>query len=143
MLKMLICVDGSEAALRAVDFAVRKKDWYKDPVEIHLMNVQPPMPYGSSVSAAIGHDAVNKYHRDEALAALQPALQKLQAVGMAAAHHICVGDAAEMITDFAKEKGFDQIIMGTRGAGTTRGLMMGSVPTKTIHLSEVPVLLVK
>ena len=143
MLKMLVCVDGSEASLRAVDFVMRKKDWYRDPVEVHLINVQPPMPYGSSVTSAIGHDAVNKYHKDEAMAALQPAMQKLQAAGMTLSHHICVGDPAELITDFAKERGFDQIVMGTRGVGSTVGLMLGSVATKTIHLSEVPVLLVK
>ena len=142
MLKMLVPVDGSDAANRALDFAIKKKDWYKDPIELHIINVQPPMPYGSSVTSVIGKDAVNKYHRDEALAVLKPAMQTLDAAGVKYVHHICVGEPGELIAEFAKEKGCDQIVMGARGMGTA-SLLLGSVATKTIHASEVPVLLVK
>jgi YjbE family integral membrane protein len=141
-LKMLISIDGSPASLRAAEFAVRKKDWYKGPVELHLINVQPPMPFGSSVSSAVGHDAVTKYHQDEAAAALEPAMQKVEGAGLPVVQHVCVGDPAEVIASFARERGFDQIIMGTTGTGTA-SLMLGSVATRTIHLSEVPVLFVK
>ena len=143
MLKLLLPVDGSETSLRAVDFAVRKKDWYKDPVEIHLVSVQPPLPFGSRVSSILGHDKVEQYHRDEAMAALKHAMQKLDAAGAKYFHHICVGEPAEMIAQFAREKGCDQIVMGTRGLGSTSSLLLGSVATKVIHLSEAPVLLVK
>lgn len=142
MLKMLVPVDGSESSTRALDFAIGKKDWYKDGVELHIINVQPPMPYGSSVSSVIGKDAMNKYHRDEAMSVLNPVMQKLDAAGVKYVHHICVGEPAELIADFAKEKGCDQIIMGARGMGTA-SLLLGSVATKTIHASTVPVLLVK
>jgi nucleotide-binding universal stress UspA family protein len=33
--------------------------------------------------------------------------------------------------------------MGTRGLGHVAGMLLGSVTTKVIHLTEVPVLLVK
>ena len=36
-----------------------------------------------------------------------------------------------------------KVYMGTRGLGTIAGLLMGSVTVKVIHLSDVPVLLVK
>jgi nucleotide-binding universal stress UspA family protein len=143
MLKMLVPVDGSDSSLRAVDFAVTKRDWYKDTVEIHLINVQAPMPFGSRVTSVIGHDAVDKYHREEGMAALKAAMQKLEAAGMPCVHHISVGDPAETIAAFAKERSFDQIIMGKRGVGTATGLLVGSVATKVVHLSDVPVLLVK
>jgi hypothetical protein len=67
---------------------------------------------------------------------------KLDAAGVPYVHHISVGDPAEVIAEFAKQKGCDQIVMGTRGLGAT-GLLLGSVTTKLIHLSDVPVLLVK
>src|SRR3954470_2194672 len=143
MLKMLVPFDGSEPSMHALDFAIRKKDWYNQAIELHLINVQPPMPYGATVTAALGRDAVNKYHRDESMAVLAPAMQKLDGAGLKYVHHICVGDPGELITQFAKEQGCDQIVMGTRGAGTTASLLIGSVATKVIHLSEIPVLLVK
>ena len=33
--------------------------------------------------------------------------------------------------------------MGTRGLGSVAGMLLGSVVTKVLHLTEVPVLLVK
>jgi len=35
------------------------------------------------------------------------------------------------------------IVMGTRGMGTVANLVLGSVATKVIHLSHIPVILVK
>jgi nucleotide-binding universal stress UspA family protein len=142
MLKLLLPVDGSDSSSRAVEFAVNKKGWYKDPVELHLINVQPPMPFGSRVASVIGHAAVEQHHREEAMAALKPAMRKLDAAGVPYIHHISVGEPAEVIAQFVKEKGFDEIIMGAKGLGTT-GLLLGSITTKLIHLTDVPVLLVK
>jgi nucleotide-binding universal stress UspA family protein len=142
MLKLLLPVDGSDSSVRAVEFAVNKKGWYKDPVELHLINVQPPMPFGSRVASVIGHAAIEQHHRDEGMAALKPAMQKLDAAGVPYVHHISVGDPAEVIAEFAKQKGCDQIVMGTKGLGAT-SLLLGSVTAKLIHLTVVPVLLVK
>jgi len=36
--------------------------WFKQPIEIHLLNVQHPMPYGNRVTSAIGQDKVAQYH---------------------------------------------------------------------------------
>lgn len=143
MLKLLVSVDGSESAVRAVEHMITKLAWFKDGVEIHLLNVQHPMPYGNRVTSVLGQDKVNQYHHDEGIAALQPARAKLDAAGIKYAFHIGVGEAAETIVHYAREKGCDQIVMGTRGLGSTAGLLLGSVATKVIHLAEVPVLLVK
>jgi nucleotide-binding universal stress UspA family protein len=143
MLKLLVPVDGSDTSLRAVEQVIKMAASYKDPAELHVINVQPPMPFGSRVSSVIGHDAVEKYHREEALKALQGAMQKLDAAGVKYAHHIAVGEPAETITDYATQKGIDQIVMGTRGSGTASSLFLGSVATKVVHLAKVPVLLLK
>ena len=51
------------------------------------------------------------------MAALKTAMQKLDAAKIKYHHHIGVGEAAEVISQYATEKGCDQIIMGTRGHG--------------------------
>lgn len=142
MLKFLLPVDGSESSTRAVEFALKKKDWYKDSVELHLINVQPPMPFGSRVSSVIGHSAIEQHHREEGMAALKPAMRALDAAGVPYVHHISVGDPAEVLVEFARQKGCDQIVMAPKGLGMT-SLLMGSVTSKLIHLTDVPVLLVK
>lgn len=143
MLKFLVPVDGSEPSCRAVDHLIRKLGWFQDGVEIHLLNVQPQIPYGGRVSSVIGHDKLAQYHQEEGMAALKTAMQKLDAAKIRYHYHIGVGDEAQVICKYAKEKGCDQIFMGTRGLGKVSNLLLGSVATKVIHLSPVPVLLVK
>ena len=70
--------------------------------------------------------------------------------GSARKHHVTCqtrmefGEAvAETIDRVARETGADQIVMGARGLGRFRGLMLGSVTTQVVHLANVPVTLVK
>ncbi|HEX9686694.1 MAG TPA: universal stress protein [Burkholderiales bacterium] len=143
MLKFLVAVDGSAPSNRAVDQLIGHLTLLKDPAEIHLLNVQHPIPYGSRVSAVVGHDKIAQFHREEGMAALKTAMQKLDAAKIGYHHHIGVGAEAEVICQYVKEKGCDQIFLGTRGLGTVSNLVLGSVASKVIHLSQVPVLLVK
>ena len=143
MLKFLVPVDGSESSNRAVEFLVRKLDWFKDGVEIHLLNVQHLIPYGDRVSSVVGRDRIAQFHHEEGMAALKPAMHKLDAARIKYHHHIGVGDEADIVCKYAKEKGCDQIVMGTRGMGAISNLVLGSVATKVLHLTTVPVLLVR
>lgn len=53
------------------------------------------------------------------------------------------GDAASQIVKQATKSNADLIIMGTRGLGNLRGLLIGSVSNKVIHNAKCPTLLVK
>ncbi len=143
MLKLLVPVDGSEHSDHTIDHLLKNMNWYKGGAEIHLLNVQHTMPYGSRVSSVIGHDKINEYHHDEGMAALKTAMQKLDAAKVKYHYHIGVGEEAEIIVKYAEEKACDQIVMGTRGMGSVSNMLLGSVATKVIHLAKVPVLLVK
>ena len=141
MLKMLVAVDGSEHSARTISHVIKETNRYKDGVEVHLLNVQRPLP--ARAASHIGHDKVQEYHREQGLQALAEARKTLDAAKVKYQYHIGVGDEAEVIARYAKEKGCDQIVMGTRGAGLVSNLVLGSVANKVIHLSPVPVLLVK
>jgi nucleotide-binding universal stress UspA family protein len=52
---------------------------------------------------------------------------------------IAEGGAAWHITNWANEHDVDLIVMGTRGLGNVRGLLMGSVAAKVIHDASCPV----
>ena len=143
MLKLLLAVDGSECSGRALDHFIARIGWFKGSLEIHILNVQHPIPYGSRVSSVVGHEKLQEYHQEEGLAALKEARAKLDRAGIKYHYHIGVGEPAQVITQYAKEKGCDEIVMGSRGLGTVEGLLLGSVATKVIHLATVPVMLVK
>jgi nucleotide-binding universal stress UspA family protein len=143
MKKVLVPIDGSATSLRALDILMQKRTLYRDPgeLEIHLLNVQHPV--SGDVDTFVDHDQIKQYHREQSLEALQPARDLLDQAGIPYIFHIGVGDPGEVIAHYAKEKGCDQIIMGTRGRGELAGLLLGSVTWKVIHLAEVPILLVK
>ena len=143
MPKFLVPVDGSDASARAVTKFVSMLGWYAGPVEVHLLNVQPEIPYGGRVSGYLGKEMITKFHQEEGLAALQPARSLLDAAGVAYRYHIGVGEPADVICRYAEDQSCDHIVMGTRGLGTVSNLILGSVATRVVHLSPVPVLLLK
>ena len=53
------------------------------------------------------------------------------------------GDPAFQIVKKAKEGNYQLIIMGSRGLGGIKGLMLGSVSQKVSQLSHCPVLIIK
>ncbi|MGH8619790.1 MAG: universal stress protein [Burkholderiales bacterium] len=141
-MKILLPVDGSECALRAVDFVIRNAGTYREAVELLLLTVHPPIPYQNAI-AALGKEKVNQYYHDEGIEALKSARAKLDAAKVAYHFHIGVGDPAEVIAQYAKEKGVDQIVIGTHGRGQMGTALLGSVAGKVIQRAPVPVLLVK
>ena len=52
------------------------------------------------------------------------------------------GSEAEAILTVTKKNQADLIVMGTRGFGAVKGLLIGSVSRKVIHLSACPVMVV-
>ncbi len=142
MLTVLLPVDGSECSDRAVDFVIEKMRAREGVVELHLLTVHAPIPYARAVSA-IGADKVEQYYREEGEATLKAPRARLDGAKVAYTHHIMVGDPADVIARFAKEKKVDQIVIGTHGRGRVGSIVMGSVASKVVHLTDVPVLLVK
>jgi nucleotide-binding universal stress UspA family protein len=142
MMEILLPVDGSENSLRAVRHVIAMKEQYRDPIEVHLLNVQLPVASGA-VKMFIGRQQLNDFYRDEGVVALKDARALLDQAGVSYQHHIGVGDLAGTIVSYAKEKQCRQIVIGTRGRGSFAGALLGSVAVKVIHLADMPVLLIK
>ena len=140
MMKILVPIDGSENALRALDKAIvflRERG----PFELHLLNVQPAL--GGDVSGFVGSAAVKDFHREEGEKALASARALLEKQKIPYKAHITVGPVGESIAGFAKKLGCDTIIMGTRGLGKIRGALLGSASTEVIRCADMPVTFVK
>ena len=142
MLSVLVPIDGSPNALRALRHVISPEAICRAPEKIHLLNVQPPVASGV-VRLFLSREDLSGYYEDEAEQALRPARQEIEKAGVAFQVEIRVGDAAETIVRYAREQHCSLIAMGTRGMGSVGNLLLGSVATKVIGLSEIPVLLVK
>jgi nucleotide-binding universal stress UspA family protein len=142
MLKLLIAVDGSDQALRAVDWCARMARGGV-PVQVVLLHVRHlPVQYGEISAANVAAlDAAQKKLQEQALAEAQSRALggglDLRALLRAA------GLPAQEIVRVAAEQGVDQIVMGTHGHGAAGSLFLGSVSQRVVKLSPLPVLLVK
>jgi nucleotide-binding universal stress UspA family protein len=141
-MKVLIPVDGSASANRAVEYVVASVAWLKEAPQIHLLNVQWKLASGN-VKLFIDQDTINDYYREQGMAALAEARARLDAAGLAYSYHIAVGTPAEAIVQAAQEQHADQIVMSAHGQNTLSSMLLGSVASKVAHLAPVPVLLVK
>jgi nucleotide-binding universal stress UspA family protein len=141
--KILVAVDGSDHSMHAVEYVAARRAARANPadVEIHLLNVQTPLP--SLAAQAAGGERVRQHHHEEGIAALARARASLDAQKVPYVFHIGVGEPAEVIAAYAKDKGCGEIVMGCRGLGSVSGLLLGSVATKVVHMATVPVTLMK
>ncbi|OIR11534.1 TRAP-T-associated universal stress protein TeaD [mine drainage metagenome] len=141
-MKVLIPIDGSMAANRAVDHVIGSVAWLKEIPQVCLLNVQWKLASGN-VKLFISQDTINDYYREQGMAALAEARAKLDAAGLAYSYHISVGTPAEAIVQYAQEKQVDQIVISAHGQDTLSDMLLGSVASKVAHLAKTPVLLVK
>jgi nucleotide-binding universal stress UspA family protein len=56
---------------------------------------------------------------------------------------IVFGHEAKEIINFAQKGKFDLIVIGARGRGTIKQMLLGSVSNTIVHSSKVPVLVIK
>ena len=67
----------------------------------------------------------------------------LESAGMIFEQEIATGDPAHTLIDIVERFECDTIIMGSRGVGTMRSALLGSVSHEVLHSSPVPVMIVK
>lgn len=141
-MKLLIPLDGSPAAQRAVDYVIGHQDMFNEVPQLLLLNVQWKVATGN-VKLFINQDTINDYYREQGMAALQPARAALDAAQFPYQYHISVGTPAESIAQYAREQDVDQIVMCRQGQGGLQLFLLGSVVAKLLHLASCPVLLIK
>lgn len=145
MIRILVPVDGSPAALRAAQQAVTQANQLTQPVEILLLNVQAHAPWGDLMLSGKPSE-LESFARQQRAAGekiLQDAQAIVAAAGVASRSFVEIGDAPYVINDYVRQYHCDQIVMGTRGLGRIGELLLGSVANKVLHLAPVPVTLVK
>ena len=141
-MKIVVPLDGSAASERALDHALSLAATNPATLLV-LVNVQTPDTLGFPDIRMSSTDA-------RVLARRQSETLLRKSVEACEKHHVsCETRAeygepvAETIVRVAHEVGADQIVMGARGLGRLRGLVFGSTTTQVVHLTGIPVTLVK
>lgn len=142
MMKLLIAVDGSDHARRAVEAAARLVR-QGVAVEATLVHVREgPAYYGEL--PPFDYESIDRGLRQRQKTLLEAALAHARNSGLqTVATQAAEGQAAQEIVRLAADRGADCIVMGTRGMNALGGLLLGSVAQRVVHLAAVPVMLVK
>ena len=141
MLKVLVAIDGSDHSHRAIDTVLKLHTEAKG-LSLHVLNVQEePIVYGE-VAIYVSEEKARQYANDAGERILVSASERLRQAGLAFTSEVAIGDIAPTIARRAAEKGCDLIVLGTRGMGAIGNLVLGSVATKVVHVTDIPVLLV-
>ena len=142
MLNVLLPVDGSANATRATQKLIETLGWYKERPKVELLAVHVPVPRFPNMGLVVSEEMLQRYYADECEAMLAPSKEALDAAGVGYTAHTLVGAIAESIIEQAKQSGSNMIYMGTRGMTALSNMVLGSIATRVLHLSHVPVVLI-
>jgi nucleotide-binding universal stress UspA family protein len=140
---ILVAIDGSDNAMRALEEAL--KVFATDALHIHLLTVAEVIQMNEVLfkDTSTGMHQIEDEHKAACQKLLEPATRKLAQAGISHDAHIEIGQPAQTIVETASKYHCGMIVVGTRGNGAIRSIVVGSVANKVVHLSRVPVLLVK
>lgn len=137
-MKILVPADGSPYTRRAAEYLAAHPEAYARTTELHLLHVCMPLAYPGAARATI-----EPYEREESLEALAAAEKPLRGANLPFRSTWEIGDPAEVIAAYARRHAIDLVVMGSHGFGAHAGLALGSVSSKVIASTRVPVLLVR
>ncbi|RLB29483.1 MAG: universal stress protein [Deltaproteobacteria bacterium] len=133
MEKILVPVDGSEQSHKAVGFAVDLANHYH--ATIYLLHVFKLTIVPEGLGEYVVSDRVQlRALGDKIIAAAEDEAKGHGVERIETA--VVEGDPAERIIDYAKEHDVDIIVIGSRGLGTFKGLLLGSVSNKVTHRAD-------
>ena len=135
--RILLATDGSKEAALAARAAVDLAD--KTGSELHVAHVAPfvPMPFAYTETEPAQRE-------QEARKLLDEQVEKIEASGGTIAQaYLRMGKEAEEIVTLGEEIGAGLIVVGSRGLGGMRRVLMGSVSDSVVRHAHCPVLVVR
>jgi nucleotide-binding universal stress UspA family protein len=140
-MKILIAIDGSPAALDAARHGLElvrgglRAEFVlatvQDPAYLYELVLAPDTEVLERVSGAVGARA------------LEGAETLFKAAGVAFEREVGSGEPATTLVEIAGRHGCTAILMGARGMGALRGVLLGSVSQGVLQRTTVPVIIVQ
>ncbi len=138
---IIVAYDGSEHANRALEIGIdlaKKYNAKLDVVEV----IDTAMLTGMGL-APVPAEVVDQIYT-KAKREVEMAKNKAVQAGLSnVSGETLEGDPASSLLDYAGKNGADLIITGSRGLSTLKRIVLGSVSTRIVQESKIPVLVVK
>lgn len=137
--KILVANDGSDGAQKALHLAIDVANRYS--AELHEISVEERLPhYAATVGEVVeAKQEAAEYFRN----VTREAERTARAQGVQLSSHIVPGHEVETIVTFAKQHGFDLLVIGFMGHSKIFGRIWGSSSHNLTKLAPCTVLVVK
>jgi nucleotide-binding universal stress UspA family protein len=145
--KILVPTDGSETALRAVEYAVGlAKQTHASVILVSVIDKSALVAQAVPSETVPAHllEPVDEYLTNAAKVYLEQARKLCKKDGIKASKIIRTGHPVEEIIDEAENSNADLIVIGSHGRSTIASAVLGSVTFGIIHKdTRFPVLVVR
>ncbi|MDG5471990.1 universal stress protein [Jeotgalibacillus sp. ET6] len=138
MRKLMVAIDGSEHAERALEKAISISASHDD-AYIDLVyavdgdqSKSDILHYGDSDTA--------RYKREKML---EKNAEKARQEGIHVSIEILHGSPAETLISFANSREYDLVLVGSRGRNKLQTMLLGSVSHKLVKYIDAPVMVIK
>lgn len=140
---ILLCTDGSEHALAAAQCAAELAKSQRACLTMLHVAQPPALPATFAGAPMIAQPVLDQYIRDLHRAVVGRTMPTINALGVFCDILEETGSPAAVIVRIAETRGFDLIVLGSRGLAAERATNLGSVSYAVLHQAHCPVLVVK
>lgn len=145
--RVLVAIDGSENAQRALEAAVEMAKGLKAELLIGHVIYVPALSWTIGMpGSTVPTDKIEEDAERVGRQLVSKAVKFAKDAGIASPRDEMVtklASPAQGIVELAEQEGADVVVLGTRGLGGFRKLLMGSVANSVLHYANCSVLVVK
>ncbi|AWS00095.1 universal stress protein [Metallosphaera hakonensis] len=136
---ILVPIDGSEHSVKALRVAIDLAKKYGSTIYV-LEVVDETIFYNAGVLPPLNAvKALEKKAKED----VDKALQEVHSAGIKGVGEALEGDPGTIILDYIQKNNISLVVMGSRGLSTFKRILLGSVSSRVVQESKIPVLIIK
>lgn len=137
MKKILVAMDGSDAAMHAARLALELAE--KSNGAVTLVHVVPFVVMPTDIPLDTGQLTADAQAAGEKLL-----VDAARALGRPDLARVCLkGSAGDAVSELAEKDDFDLVVVGSKGHNAVTRVLIGSVSDRVVHVCKKPVLVVR
>jgi nucleotide-binding universal stress UspA family protein len=133
--EIVVGYDGSDCGKAALDRALELAKELGDKVVV-VFGYAPPGVWGGEIAE---HEEAIEEFGEKLMGEAKPRVER---AGVGAEYELVPKRGPEALADIAAARNARMIVIGTYGEPPLKGVILGSTPTKLLHVAECPVLVV-